>query len=135
MTYARAGEFSQNAVIQYFTTSADVARGAVVTITPAATSTVAPCADEDAPGNGPYAVAIQAAASGEVCACVIYGEVGVIASGNCYKGALVYGKDGAAVARTPTPFDPELAAPTLGMVTEGAADGGVCTVFVGLGGV
>ena len=132
MAYA-LGEFSDTAIIQEFTTSAAVTKGAVLTITPAASSTVATCSNVDTSGNGPYAVAIEAAASGAKVRGVIYGEVGVDASGNCYQGAWVYGKGGSAVTRAVTDVDSEMA-PNLGMVTEGAADGGVCTVFVGLGG-
>jgi len=135
VNYSAAGEFSDTAIVQEFTTSADVAKGAVCTITPAAASTVATCADADASGNGPYAVAIEAAASGAKVRCVVYGEVGVDASGNCYQGALVYGRGGGAVTRAFTSKAHYQGAPALGRVTVGAADNGVATVFVGIGGI
>ena len=133
MAYA-LGEFSNTAILQEFTASADVAKGVVVTITPEAASTVATCANSDASGNGPYAVTTEAIVSGSTGRCVIYGEVGVDASGNCYQGAIVYGKGGSAVTRTLSEYA-VTKAPTLGRVTEGAASGGVCTVFVGIGGI
>lgn len=136
MAYYEAGEFSNTAIIQEFTDGgAGVTKGDVCTITPAAVSTVATVTNSDASGNGPYAVAIETAAAGAKVRCVVYGEVGVDASGNCYQGALVYGKGGSAVARTLSSYDPETAAPSLGKVTGGAADGGVATVFVGIGGI
>ena len=135
MAYA-LGEFSSTAIIQEFTDGgAGVTKGDVVTITPAAASTVATVTNSDASGNGPYAVAIETAVASAKVRCVIYGEVGVDASGNGYQGALVYGKGGSAVTRTLSSYDPETAAPALGRVTEGAADGGVCTVWVGIGGI
>lgn len=134
-SYSAVGEFSETAIVQVFTTSAAVTKGAVVTITPAASSTVATCANSDASGNGPYAVAIETASAGATVRCVVYGEVAVDASGNCYQGALVYGKGGSAVTRAFTSDAHYTGAPALGRVTEGAADGGVCTVFVGIGGI
>lgn len=129
------GEFSDTAIIQEFTDGgAGVTKGDVVTITPEAASTVATCSNSDASGNGPYAVAIETAAASAKVRCVVYGEVGVDASGNCYTGAIVYGKGGSAVTRTLSDYAVSKA-PTLGRVTEGAADGGVCTVFVGIGGI
>jgi len=133
MVYEAVGEFSETAIIQEFTASAAILKGAVVTITPAAASTVATCSNTDTSGNGPYAVAIEAIASGAKGRCVIYGEVGCDASGNCYQGAWVYGLGGGAITRAVADVD-SVMAPNLGMVTEGAADGAVCTVFVGLGG-
>jgi hypothetical protein len=135
MVYYEAGEFSRTAIIQTFQSSAAIAKGAVCTVTPAAPSTIATCGTTDASLNGPYAVAIEAAtASGETIRCVVYGEVAVDASGNCYKGAYVYGHSGKAVTRTLSDYA-VTKAPTLGRVTEGAASGGVCTVFVGAGGL
>ena len=134
MAYA-LGEFSDTAIIQEFTDGGSgVTKGDVVTITPAAPSTVATVANSDASGNGPYAVAIETAAAGAKVRCVVYGEVGVDASGNCYQGAIVYGKAGSAVTRTLSDYA-VTKAPALGRVTEGAANGGVCTVFVGIGGI
>ena len=137
MVYSTVGEFSDEAIIQTFTASAAISKGAVCTVTPAATSTVATCANSDASGNAPYAVAIEDVANGAVGRFVIFGEVAVDASGNCYKGAYVYGKGGSAVLRDldGAGYDVSTDAEILGRVTEGAADGGICTVFVGIGGV
>lgn len=132
MVYSAAGEFSETAIIQEFTDGgAGVTKGDVVTITGAAASTVAVC---DASGNAPYAVAIETAAAGASVRCVVYGEVGILASGNCYTGAIVGGKSGDAVV-VAKPFEtlaPSAGPCPLGKVTEGAASGGICTVFVGL---
>ena len=131
MVYEAAGEFSDTAIVQQFTTSAIVAKGAVVTITGAAASTVATC---DASGNAPYGVAIEAAASGASCRCVVYGEVAVTADGNCYTGAIVGGVSGKAKV-VANPFEtlaPAAGPCPLGKITEGAADTGIATVFVGL---
>ena len=131
MVYAAAGEFSNTAILQKFTTSADVTKGDIVTITPAASPTVAEC---DASGNAPYAVATATATSGNTVMCVIYGEVSVTASGNCYTGAIVGGTSGSAVVIS-TPFQtlaPSAGPVPLGKITEGAADTGIATVFVGL---
>lgn len=135
MVYTEAGEFSENAIVQEFTASAAITKGQVCTITAAATPTIAPTTNSDGSGNGPYCVAIEAIASAAVGRAVIMGEVACDASGNCYRGGFVYSKGGAAVARTLTSYDPETAAPTLGFVTEGAADGYVCTVYVTQGGI
>ena len=138
VNYSAAGEFSDTAIIQEFVVgAADLTKGRVCTITPLAgqLSTLAICANADASGNGPYAVTIESGSIGGKIRAVVYGEVGVDASGNCYLGALVYGRGGAAVTRTLSAYDPETAAPALGRVTVGAADNGVATVFVGIGGI
>ena len=136
MAYA-LGEFSGTAIIQEFTDGGSgVTKGDVVTITPAASSTVATVANSDASGNGPYAVAIETAAASATVRCVVYGEVGVDASGNCYQGAIVFGANGKAMARDfdAGTYDIGNAAEPLGKVTGGAADGYVATVFMGIGG-
>jgi len=77
--------------VQRVTASADIAKGAVVTITPAAPSTAAACAED---GVGPFAVAIEAVANGKTGRVVTKGEVAVDCSGNCYTGAVVTGSGG-----------------------------------------
>jgi len=64
--------------VQRVTASADIAKGAVVTITPAAPSTAAACAED---GVGPFAVAIEAVANGKTGRVVTKGEVSVDCSG------------------------------------------------------
>ena len=130
MAYA-LGEFSDTAIIQEFTDGgAGVTKGDVVTITGAAASTVATC---DASGNAPYAVAIETAAAGAKVRCVVRGEVGVTADGNCYTGQIVGGKSGKAIV-VANPFQtlaPSAGPCPLGRVTEGGASGTIVTVFVG----
>ena len=128
--YTQAGEISNTAIVQTFTAGGSITRGEVVTITPAATSTAAVCSSSDASGNAPYAVAIDTVTSGQPVRCVIYGEVSVVADGNCYKGAYVYGIGGKVATRAAGSGVDK--APILGRVTEGAADTGICTVFVGV---
>jgi len=94
MVYEEVGEFSDTAIVQQFIASGTVTKGEVVTITGAAASTVATC---DASGNAPYAVAIETILTGLPVRCVVYGEVSVTASGNCYTGAIVGGTSGSAV--------------------------------------
>ena len=125
------GEFSDTAIIQEFTDGgAGVTKGDVVTVTGAAASTVAKC---DASGNAPYAVAIETAAAGAKVRCVVRGEVGVAADGNCYTGQIVGGKSGK-VTVVAKPFEtlaPAAGPCPLGRVTEGGASTTIVTVFVG----
>ena len=125
------GEFSSTAIIQEFTDSgAGVTKGDVVTITGAAASTVATC---DASGNAPYAVAIETAAASAKVRCVVRGEVGVTADGNCYTGQIVGGKSGKVIV-VAKPFEtlaPAAGPCPLGRVTEGGASAAIVTVFVG----
>ena len=125
------GEFSDTAIIQEFTAGgAGVTKGDVVTVTGAAASTVAKC---DASGNAPYAVAIETAAPGAKVRCVVRGEVGVAADGNCYTGQIVGGKSGK-VTVVAKPFEtlaPAAGPCPLGRVTEGGASTTIVTVFVG----
>ena len=125
------GEFSDTAVIQEFTDGgAGVTKGDVVTITGAAASTVAKC---DASGNAPYAVAIETATAGAKVRCVVRGEVGVTADGNCYTGQIVGGKTGKVIV-VAKPFEtlaPAAGPCPLGRVTEGGASTAIVTVFVG----
>ena len=131
MVYAAPGEFSNTAILKKFTTSADVTKGDIVTITPAASPTVKKC---DASGNAPYAVATATATSGNTVMCVVYGEVSVTADGNCYTGAIVGGVSGKAklVALPFQTLAPAAGPCPLGKVTDGAANTGIATVFVGL---
>jgi len=125
------GEFSDTAIIQEFIAgSAGVTKGDVVTITGAVASTVAKC---DASGNAPYAVAIETAAAGAKVRCVVRGEVGVTADGNCYTGQIVGGKSGKVIV-VAKPFEtlaPAAGPCPLGRVTEGGASAAIVTVFVG----
>lgn len=86
-----AGEFFPGARIQQVTATADISKGAVVTVTPAAPPTAAPCAED---GDGPFAVAIEAIASGKKGRVVVKGEVAVDCSDNCYGSAVVTGSGG-----------------------------------------
>lgn len=87
-----AGEFFPGARVQRVTASADIAKGAVVTITPAAgLPNGAPCAED---GVGPFAVAIEAVADGKTGRVVTKGEVAVDCSENCFTGAVVTGSGG-----------------------------------------
>jgi hypothetical protein len=130
MAYA-LGEFSDTAIIQEFIAgSAGVTQGDVVTITGAAASTVDKC---DASGNAPYAVPIETAAAGAKVRCVVRGEVGVDASGNCYTGQIVGGTSGKVIV-VANPFQtlaPSAGPCPLGRVTEGGASGTIVTVYVG----
>ena len=130
MAYLK-GEFSDTAIIQKFKAGgAGVTKGEVCTITPAVAPTVAVC---DASGNAPYAVAIETATTGDTVRCVVHGEVGVAADGNCYTGAIVGGKSGKAIV-VAKPFEtlaPAAGPCPLGKVTEGAASTGIATVYVG----
>ena len=130
MAYA-LGEFSDTAIIQEFTDGgAGVTKGDVVTITGAAASTVAKC---DASGNAPYAVAIETATAGAKVRCLVRGEVGVTADGNCYTGQIVGGKTGKVIV-VANPFQtlaPSAGPCPLGRVTEGGASAAIVTVFVG----
>ena len=125
------GEFSDTAIIQEFTDSGSgVTYGDVVTITGGPASTVATC---DASGNAPYAVAAETAVAGAKVRCVVRGEVGVAADGNCYTGQIVGGKSGKVIV-VAKPFEtlaPAAGPCPLGRVTEGGASGTIVTVFVG----
>ena len=97
-----AGEFFPGARIQQVTATADISKGAVVTVTPAAAPTGAPCAED---GVGPFAVAIDTAKNGKTGRAVTKGEVSVDCSGNWIK--------------------------PLGRMTVGGANGAVGVVDVG----
>ena len=132
--YTTAGEFSETALIIEATPAAAVTKGLVCVISPAAAPTAAITGATDASQNGKYGVAIAAITAATAGRFVIYGEVGVEASGNCYTGQIVYSIDGKALPRSRTTdagFDFE-ACQALGTVTAGATSGNICTVFVGL---
>ena len=121
-----AGEFFPGARIQQVTATADISKGAVVTITPAA-STAAACAED---GVGPFAVAIEAVANGKTGRVVTKGEVAVDCSGNCFTGAVVTGSGGK-VAPCDTDPSGNWINPPAGRMTVGGADGTVGVVDVG----
>ena len=123
-----AGEFFPGARVQRVTARADIAKGAVVTITPAAgLPTGAPCAED---GVGPFAVAIEAVANGKTGRVVTKGEVAVDCSGNCFTGAVVTGSGGK-VAPCDTDPSGNWINPPAGRMTVGGADGTVGVVDVG----
>ena len=126
MVYA-AGEFFEGAQIQKFTGSAAVAKGAVITVTPAAPPTGATCAS---PGAGPFAVAIEAVASGATGRMVTKGPVSVDCSGNCYTGAVVTGNGGKVTVCSVDPSGNYIK--PAGRMFLGAADGGVGIVDLGV---
>ena len=121
-----AGEFFPGARIQKVTATADITKGAVVTIAPAAASTAAPCAKS---GDGPFAVAIEAIANGKTGRVVSKGEVAVDCSGNCYTGAVVTGSGGK-VKVCDTDQSGNWVKP-LGRMTVGGANGTVGVVDLG----
>jgi len=121
-----AGEFFPGARVQRVTASADIAKGAVVTITPAA-STAAPCAED---GVGPFAVAIDTATNGKTGRAVTKGEVSVDCSGNCHTGAVVTGSGGK-VKVCDTDSSGNWIKPPLGRMTVGGTTGTVGVVDVG----
>jgi hypothetical protein len=127
MAYA-AGEIFEGSQVQKFTASATVAKGAVITVTPAASlPTGATCA---ADGVGPFAVAIEAVANGATGRMVTKGPVSVDCSGNCYTGAVVTGAGGK-VKECGTDPSGNWIKP-LGRMFLGAADGGVGIVDLGV---
>ena len=121
-----AGEFFPGARVQRVTASADIAKGAVVTITPAAASTAAACVED---GVGPFAVAIEAIADGKTGRVVTKGEVAVDCSGNCYTGAVVTGSGGKVKACDKDPSENWIK--PLGRMTVGGANGTVGVVDLG----
>ena len=122
-----AGEFFPGARVQRVTASADIAKGAVVTITPAAAApTAAPCAED---GDGPFAVAIEAIADGKKGRVVVKGEVAVDCSGNCYGSAVVTGSRGKVKVCDTDPSGNWIK--PLGRMTVGGANGAVGVVDVG----
>lgn len=122
-----AGEFFPGARVQRVTASADIAKGAVVTITPAAAApTAATCAED---GDGPFAVAIEAIANGKTGRVVTKGEVAVDCSGNCYGSAVVTGSGGK-VKECDTDPSGNWIKP-LGRMTVGGADTAVGIVDLG----
>ena len=122
-----AGEFFPGARVQRVTASADIAKGAVVTITPAAgLPTGAPCAED---GVGPFAVAIDTATNGKTGRAVTKGEVSVDCSGNCYTGAVVTGSGGKVKVCDTDPSGNWIK--PLGRMTVGGANGTVGVVDVG----
>jgi len=120
-----AGEFFGTARVQKYTASAAISRGAVVTITPAASPTAATCAEA---GAGPFAVAIEDIENGAVGRFVTKGEVAVDCSGNCYTGAIVTGSGGKVKACTTDPSGNYIK--PLGRMVIGAASGNVGVVDV-----
>ncbi len=125
MAYAAGEIASTGARVQKFTGSADVAKGAVATVTPAAASTVATCAED---GAGPFAVTIEAIESGATGRAVTKGEVAVDCSGNCYTGAVVTGSGGKVKECSTDPSGNYIK--PLGRMVVGAADGAVGVVDV-----
>jgi hypothetical protein len=121
-----AGEFFPGARVQRVTASADIAKGAVVTITPAAASTAATCAED---GVGPFAVAIEAIANGKKGRVVVKGEVAVDCSGNCYGSAVVTGSGGKVKVCGTDPSENWVK--PLGRMTVGGANGTVGVVDLG----
>jgi hypothetical protein len=127
MAYA-AGEIFEGSQVQKFTASAAVAKGAVITVTPAASlPTGATCAG---PGAGPFAVAIEAVASGATGRMVTKGPVSVDCSGNCYTGAVVTGCAGKVKVCSTDPSGNYIK--PAGRMFLGAADGGVGIVDLGV---
>ena len=121
-----AGEFFPGARIQQVTATADISKGAVVTVTPAAPPTAAPCAKD---GVGPFAVAIEAVANGKTGRVVTKGEVAVDCSGNCYTGAVVTGSGGKVKVCGTDPSGNWIK--PLGRMTVGGANGTVGVVDLG----
>ncbi len=121
-----AGEFFPGARIQQVTATADISKGAVVTVTPAAAPTAAPCAED---GDGPFAVAIEAIADGKKGRVVVKGEVAVDCSGNCYGSAVVTGSGGEVKVCGTDPSENWIK--PLGRMTVGGANGAVGVVDVG----
>ncbi len=130
--YMAAGEFSNDCRIETVTAwGAAITKGQVLTLTP--TSTIPRAAACDASGNASYAVAIEAIDSSANGRAVVYGEVGVVASGNCYRGAIVGGTSGKVVV-VAKPFEtlaPAAGPCPCGRITVGAADTEIATVFLG----
>jgi len=121
-----AGEFFPGARIQQVTATADISKGAVVTVTPAAPPTAAPCAED---GDGPFAVAIEAIANGKKGRVVVKGEVAVDCSGNCYGSAVVTGSGGKVKVCDTDPSGNWIK--PLGRMTVGGANGAVGVVDLG----
>ena len=121
-----AGEFFPGARVQRVTASADIAKGAVVTVTPAAPPTAATCAED---GVGPSAVAIEAIANGKTGRVVSKGEVAIDCSGNCYTNAIVTGSGGKVKACDKDPSENWIK--PLGRMTVGGANGTVGVVDLG----
>ena len=121
-----AGEFFPGARIQQVTATADISKGAVVTVTPAAPPTAAPCAED---GDGPFAVAIEAIADGKKGRVVVKGEVAVDCSDNCYGSAVVTGSGGKVKACIADPSGNYVK--PLGRMTVGGANGTVGVVDLG----
>ena len=128
MAVYEAGEIFLGARVQKFKATANVPKGAVITITPAAgVPTGATCAED---GAGPFAVAIEAVEDGKIGRAATKGEVAVDCSGNCYTGAVVTGSGGK-VKECDTDPSGNWIKP-LGRMTVGGANGAVGVV--GLGG-
>ncbi len=121
-----AGEFFPGARIQQVTATADISKGAVVTVTPAAPPTAAPCAKD---GAGPFAVAIENIAKGKKGRVAVKGEATVDCSGNCYTGAVVTGSGGKVKVCGTDPSGNWIK--PLGRMTVGGANGAVGVVDVG----
>ena len=121
-----AGEFFPGARIQQVTATADISKGAVVTVTPAAPPTAAPCAED---GDGPFAVAIEAIADGKKGRVVVKGEVAVDCSDNCYGSAVVTGSGGKVKVCDTDPSGNWIK--PLGRMTVGGADTAVGVVDLG----
>ena len=122
-----AGEIFLNTRLQKFTAAADVKKGEVISITPAAGApTGAPCAEA---GAGPFAVAIEDVAEGKTGLAATKGEVSVDCSGNCYTGAIVTGSGGKVKVCDTDPSGNWIK--PLGRMTVGGADTTVGVVDLG----
>ena len=120
------GEIFLGTRVQVVTASADIKKGDVVTITPAAAPTAAPCAKD---GVGPFAVAIEDIANGKKGRVAVKGEVSADCSGNCYSSAVVTGSGGKVKVCTTDPSGNWIK--PLGRMTVGGANGTVGVVDVG----
>jgi hypothetical protein len=121
-----AGEIFLGARVQKIVSTAKIARGAVVTLTPAWTPTAATCAED---GTGPFAVTIEPIPEGAIGRAATKGEVSVDCSGNCYMGAVVTGSAGKVRVCDTDPSGNWIK--PLGRMTVGAADGTVGVVDLG----
>lgn len=120
------GEIFLGARVQVFTATADFEKGDVATVTPAAASTAAPCAED---GVGPFAVAIEKIANGKKGRFATKGEVAVDCSGNCYASAVVTGSGGKVKVCDTDPSGNNIK--PLGRMTVGGGSGTVGVVDLG----
>jgi hypothetical protein len=120
------GEIFLGARVQVITASADISKGAVVTITPGAAPIGTTCAED---GAGPFAVAIENIAEGKKGRVAVKGEATVDCSGNCYTGAVVTGSGGKVKVCDTDPSGNWIK--PLGRMTVGGANGTVGVVDFG----